>query len=126
MLSGFSGRPQCPLREVTPLTEAKGVKTFTTYTVVDFLSIYNVIAGRPLIHSMRVVSYSFHQVIKFPTPWEVQENQGDQSESRECYITAMKVTTKLKGGQTPRAIIAAVPCTKLPGEELEEVVIDVS
>ena len=47
VLSGFSGKIQRPLGEVTLVTEAKGVKLSTTYTMVDFLSPYNAIVGGP-------------------------------------------------------------------------------
>ena len=77
MLSGFSGETQSPLREVTLVREAKGVKLPTTYDVVYLFSPYNAIVGRPWIHNMKAVSSTLHQVLKFLTQWGIQEIRGD-------------------------------------------------
>jgi hypothetical protein len=89
---GFSGEVRHSVGEITLATEAKGVNLQTCYTVMDFQSPYNAIIGRPWIHGMRAVSSTYHQTIKFPTPWGVQEIRGDQEMAKECYTLAMKPT----------------------------------
>ncbi len=89
---GFSGEVRHSVGEITLATEAKGVNLQTCYTVMDFQSPYNVIISRPWIHGMKAVSSTYHQTIKFPTPWGVQEIRGDQEMAKECYALAIKPT----------------------------------
>ncbi|XP_048489823.2 uncharacterized protein LOC125491781 [Beta vulgaris subsp. vulgaris] len=71
-------------------TFAKGVNMPTKFYVIDCPSSYNVILGRPWIHSMKAVPSSFHQSLKFPTKWGVQEIKGDRRIAKECYKTSLK------------------------------------
>ena len=91
---GFNGEVQRSVGEIMLPTEVKGVNLQTPFVVVDFPSPYNVIMGRPWIHEMGAISLMYHQVIKFPTPWGIQEIRGDQAMAKECYTIAMKA---LKG-----------------------------
>ncbi|XP_074315494.1 uncharacterized protein LOC141651694 [Silene latifolia] len=38
------------------------------------------------------VPSTYHQCVKFPTPWEVETIRGDQEEARGCYKKALKCT----------------------------------
>ncbi|XP_010677959.1 uncharacterized protein LOC104893542 [Beta vulgaris subsp. vulgaris] len=90
ILFGFSGESKHTMGEVMLPTFAKGVNMPTKFYVIDCPSSYNVILGRPWIHSMKVVPSSFHQSLKFPTKWGVQEIKGDRRIARECYKTSLK------------------------------------
>ena len=46
----------------------------------------------------------YHQVVKFPTPWGVQQIRGDQSIARECYKTCLKPTVQYKGVNVPQVV----------------------
>lgn len=61
-----------------------------TFVVLDNLSTYNVILGRPWIHKMRAIPSTFHQVVRFPTRWGVKEIKGEQGTSRECYHNTLR------------------------------------
>ena len=52
------------------------------------------ILGRPWIHDMKAVPSTYHQTVKFPTPWGVQEIKGDQRKAKECYQATMKGAAK--------------------------------
>lgn len=42
--------------------------------IIDSLSSYNIIIGRPSVHDMKVaLSTLYEQTIKFPTKWGLQE-----------------------------------------------------
>lgn len=69
---GFSGEAKYTMEEVMTLpTYAKGVNMPSKFYVVDPSSSYNVILGRPCIHSMKVVTSTYHKSVKFPTKWGV-------------------------------------------------------
>ncbi|KAJ9539069.1 hypothetical protein OSB04_031802 [Centaurea solstitialis] len=53
------------------------------FNVVDCQSAYNVILGRPWIHEMKAVPLTYHQKIKFPSPWGIQEIASEKRRSHE-------------------------------------------
>ena len=59
------------------------------FLVVDCLSSYNAIIGRPTLNSWKAVTSTYHLSVKFPTENEVGEVQGDQLAARECYLTML-------------------------------------
>ncbi|XP_074317913.1 uncharacterized protein LOC141654442 [Silene latifolia] len=92
-LVGFSGKTKHSLGEIVIPTYAGGVNKQERYLVIDGTSTYNVILGRPWIHEMKAIPSMYHQCLKFPTPWGVQEIRGDQEEAKDCYKVALKPTT---------------------------------
>ncbi|XP_017224963.1 uncharacterized protein LOC108201178 [Daucus carota subsp. sativus] len=93
-LVGFSGETKKTMGEITLPTYAQGVNVLTKFLIIDCDSTYNIIMGRPWIHELQAVPSTVHQVIKFPTPWGVQQIKGDQATARECYKTCMKPTVE--------------------------------
>ncbi|XP_074301175.1 uncharacterized protein LOC141632530 [Silene latifolia] len=91
-LVGFSGETKKSLGEIVIPTFAGGMNKQVWYLVIDGPSTYNVILGRPWIHEMKAVTSTYHQSLKFPTPWGVQEIRGDQNIARDCYKNALKPT----------------------------------
>ncbi|KAJ9538189.1 hypothetical protein OSB04_030922 [Centaurea solstitialis] len=71
-LIGFNGDPMNTLGEIILPVFAKGINKQTKFNVVDCQSAYNVILGRPWIHEMKAVPSTYHQKIKFPSPWGIQ------------------------------------------------------
>ncbi|KAJ9552809.1 hypothetical protein OSB04_016854 [Centaurea solstitialis] len=55
---------------------------------------YNAILERPWIHDMRAVPSTYHQKIKFPSPWGVQEIVSEKKIARECYKITMKTKSQ--------------------------------
>jgi hypothetical protein len=63
--------------------------------MVDFLvvnppSAYNVIVGWPSLNKLRVVTSTYHLMMKFPTLEGVREVKEDQIVARKCYNTSFK------------------------------------
>ncbi|XP_070018102.1 uncharacterized protein [Nicotiana sylvestris] len=81
-LSGFDNSSVVTKGEVTLTTFAEGVVKDTKFQVVDMEMAYNMILGRPWIYEMVVVPSTWHQVIKFPSPWGICQIRGDQHTSR--------------------------------------------
>ncbi|XP_021737565.1 uncharacterized protein LOC110704094 [Chenopodium quinoa] len=71
MLVEFSGETKKTSGEITLATYAKGINLQVKFLVIDTLSSYNMILGRPWIHEMKAIPSTYHQVIKFPTRWGI-------------------------------------------------------
>ncbi|XP_074315428.1 uncharacterized protein LOC141651625 [Silene latifolia] len=94
-LVGFSGETAHLVGEITIPTYIEGVNKLVRYLVIEGPTTYNVILGRPWLHQMKAVPSTYHQCLKFPTPWGTVTVKGDREESRNCYAKALKATTKL-------------------------------
>ena len=55
------------------------------FLVVDWLSSYNVIIGRPTFNRWKAATSTYCLKVKFPTDNGVGEVRGDQILARECY-----------------------------------------
>ena len=66
-LIGFSREKKFTMGDITFPIYASRVNLYVSFIVQDNPSAYNVILGKPCIHSMRAVPFTFHQVIRFPT-----------------------------------------------------------
>ncbi|KAI3746808.1 hypothetical protein L6452_09249 [Arctium lappa] len=84
-LVGFNGGVRNTMGEITLPVYAKGINRQTKFNVVDCSSAYNVILGRPRIHDMKVVPSTYHQTLKFPTQWGVQEIKGERKDHYDCF-----------------------------------------
>ncbi|XP_023757545.1 uncharacterized protein LOC111906037 [Lactuca sativa] len=71
----------------------EGVNSMQCFIVIDTLSSYNVILGRPWIHEMKAVPLTYHRCVKMPTPWGTMKITGDHQESKECYKSSIKSLT---------------------------------
>ena len=92
-LVGFGGTKVQPVGTIT-LSVVVGaypqqVTRDVNFLVVDCLSSYNAIIGRPTLNSWKTVTSTYHLSIKFPTEHEVGQVQGDQLATRKCYLTML-------------------------------------
>ena len=60
------------------------------FIVVDAFSRYTAIMGRPWLHSLGVVSSTFHQKVKYPSRGQVLEIVGSQFMARQYLIVAIQ------------------------------------
>ncbi|XP_023749791.1 uncharacterized protein LOC111898097 [Lactuca sativa] len=67
VLIGFSGETKHTIREIKLPIYIEGVKYIQTFCVIDALSSYNVVLGRPWIHEMKEVPSIYLQCVKMPT-----------------------------------------------------------
>ena len=122
-LIGFGGTRVYPLSAVTlpvmvddyPPQITKDV----TFPIVDCLSAYNAIMGHPTLNSWKVVTSTYHLMIKFPTEYRVGEVRGDQVVARECYIAMLEMDDCLQTMCIEEQQMMAEPM-----EGLEEVLLD--
>ena len=64
--------------------------TTVRFLIMDALSAYNILLGKPSLNAIRVIPSSYHMVIKFRTANGVGMVRGDQRIARECYLAFMK------------------------------------
>ena len=88
-LVSFSGDKVYPKGIVTlAVTVGTHLRQLTRqldFLVVDCLSSYNVIIGRPMLNCWKAVTSTYCLKVKFPTKNGVGEVKGDQVLARECY-----------------------------------------
>ena len=92
-LVGFGGMKVQPVGTVTlPVVVGaypQQVVKDVNFLVVDCASSYNAIIGRPTLNSWKVVTSTYHLLVKFPTKHGVGQVQGDQLAARECYLVML-------------------------------------
>ena len=70
---------------VTVGTHPRQLTRQLDFLVVDCLSSYNVIIGRPTLNRWKAATSTYYLKVKFPTENDVGEVKGDQVLARECY-----------------------------------------
>ena len=60
------------------------------FIVVDAYSPYTEIVARSWLHTLRAVSFTFHQKVKYPSEGQIKEILGDQSLARQCMVAAIQ------------------------------------
>ncbi|KAL0400327.1 UNVERIFIED_CONTAM: hypothetical protein Sradi_2376000 [Sesamum radiatum] len=101
-LYGFAGEVVHPRGMISlPLT----LGTFSLqktcllrFLVVDILSAYNVILGRPTLNAFRAIISTYHMTTKFPMVGGVGEAQANILQARRCYTEAIKRGKKKSTG----------------------------
>ena len=64
------------------------------FLVIDQLSTFNAVLGRPSLRELKAITSVYHLLIKFPTPHGVGEFKGGQQKARQCYQQIVKVASK--------------------------------
>ena len=60
------------------------------FIVVDVFSPYTAIVGRPWLHTLKAVSSTLHQKVKYPSGDQVLEIVGSQAAARQCQVEAIQ------------------------------------
>ena len=98
--------------------------TTVRFLIVDALSAYNILLGRPSLNSIRAVPSAYHMVIKFPTTNEVGMVRGDQHVAKECYSASMKQKAIGSIYMDKLNMRDEVSIRPTPSEELESIQLD--
>ncbi|KAF5460007.1 hypothetical protein F2P56_019908 [Juglans regia] len=53
-------------------------------------SSYNDILGHPTLNNLKVVTYTYHLKMKFPTETGIGKSQGEQILARKCYVQELR------------------------------------
>ena len=60
------------------------------FIVVDAYSPYTAIIARPWLHTLKAVSSTLHQKVKYSSEGQVKEILRDQSVARQCLVAAIQ------------------------------------
>ena len=94
------------------------------FLVVDALSGYNMLLGRPSLNAIKAIPSAYHMMIKFPTTSGVGMVRGDQRVAMECYSASMKQKAVDNIYLDELDMRDEVNTRPEPSEELESVVLD--
>ena len=127
-LRGFSGEKVLPLGSiqlVLTLGDPPCQATTTArFLIVDALSSYNMLLGRPSLNALKAILSAYHMMIKFPTVNGVGMVRGDQRVAREFYSASMKQKTIDNIYLDELDMRDKVLTRPEPSEELEPVLLD--
>ncbi|XP_050259910.1 uncharacterized protein LOC126704978 [Quercus robur] len=90
-----------------------------TFLVVNYLSAYNAILGRPTLNAWKAVTSTYHLMIKFLADYKVEELRRNQVVARECYISMMEMDDHLQTMNIKEYLTVTEPV-----ERLEDVLLD--
>ena len=85
--------------------------------MVDCLSSYNIIIGRPTLNSWKAITSTYHLSVKFPTEHGVGQVQEDQLTVRECYLAMLAMDEQVQTLNIEEKRVVA---------ELTEALVDIS
>ena len=127
-LRGFSGEKVLPLGSIQ-LVLTLGDPLFQATMEVRFLiveapSTYNMLLGRPSLNTIKVIPFTYHMMIKFPTTRGVGMVRGDQRVARECYSASVKQKAVDNINLDELDMRDEVNTRPEPSEELEPVPLD--
>ena len=127
-LRGFSGEKVLPLGSiqlVLTLGEPPCQATTTArFLIVNALSAYNMLLGRPSLNAIKAIPSAYHMIIKFPTIHGVGMVRGYQRVARECYTTSMKQRAVNNVNVDELDMRDEVLTRPEPSEELEPISLD--
>lgn len=69
----------------------KQIEMVYSFVILDTVSAYNALLGRPWIHRMGVISYSIHQLVKFPRHEGIISLRADQLPSHKCQVKGKSI-----------------------------------
>lgn len=72
-LTGFNGKTSSAKGSIKLSIWAAGICQMVDFKILDCLTPFNMILGKPWIHSMKVIPSSYCQCIHFPSPDGVKE-----------------------------------------------------
>ena len=90
------------------------------FLVVDCLSSYNTIIGRPTLNSWKVVTSIYHLSVKFLTEYGVGQRQGNQLEARECYLAMLAMDEQVQTMSIEERRVVVEPTKALEDIPLDE------
>ncbi|XP_050242214.1 uncharacterized protein LOC126691197 [Quercus robur] len=89
-LISFDGRVVIPKCQISLSVNMEGKEVMVTFIVVRLFSPYTAILGRPWIHAMKVVPFTLHMKVKFPTEDGVAVVWGNKGVARQCLVAAVR------------------------------------
>ncbi|XP_074299254.1 uncharacterized protein LOC141630315 [Silene latifolia] len=86
VLVGFIGETKNTLREIYLPTYVEGVSSYEIFGVLNCLSSYNAVLGRPWVHNVRAIPSTYNQCVKIPTEWGIATIKETQMETNQVVL----------------------------------------
>ncbi|XP_050277866.1 uncharacterized protein LOC126719339 [Quercus robur] len=99
-LVSFEGRMVALKGLIRLLVQAGTDVVEVDFIVVDIFSPYTAIMGKPWLHTLKAVSSTLHQKVKYPSGGQVLEIVGSQVAAWQCLITAIQHRPKAETSAT--------------------------
>ncbi|XP_030969956.1 uncharacterized protein LOC115990248 [Quercus lobata] len=99
-LVSFEGRMVTPKGLIGLPVQAGTDMVEVDFIVVDVFSLYTAIMGKPWLHTLKVVSSTLHQKVKYPSGDQVLEIVGSQAAARQCLVAAIQHRPETKTSAT--------------------------
>ncbi|XP_030969583.1 uncharacterized protein LOC115989844 [Quercus lobata] len=89
-LVSFEGRLVIPMGLIRLLVQTGTDVVEVDFIVVNVFSPYTAIMGRPWLHTLKAVSSTLHQKVKYPSGDQVLEIVGNQAAAQQCQVAAIQ------------------------------------
>ena len=89
-LVSFEGKVIIPKGHIRLLVQTGSETMEVDFIVVDAYSPYTAIVARPWLYTLRAVSSTLHQNIKYPFGDKIEEILGDQTMARQCMVATIR------------------------------------
>ena len=86
----FEGKVIIPKGQIRLPVQTGSETVEVDFIVVDAYSPYTAIVARSWLHTLRAVSSTLHQKIKYPSGGQIEEILGDQTMARQCMVVAIR------------------------------------
>ncbi|XP_028081030.1 uncharacterized protein LOC114282529 [Camellia sinensis] len=86
---GFNANPEYFLEKIVLLVRAGTQTLEVEFPVVKFPSPYNLIMDRTWLHAMKAILSTYHQLLRFPTQYGIEQIRGSQTSAKSCYMMAL-------------------------------------
>ena len=95
-LVSFEGRLVTPMGLIKLPVQSGTDVVEVDFIVIDVFSPYTTIVGRPWLHTLKVVSSTLHQKVKYPSGDQVLEIVGSQAAARQCLVATIQHWSEAK------------------------------
>ena len=89
-LVSFEGRLVTPMGLIRLPVQTGTDVVEVDFIVVNVFSPYTAIMGRPWLHTLKAVSSTLHQKVKYPSGDQVLEIVGNQAAAWQCQVAAIQ------------------------------------
>ena len=89
-LVSFEGKVIILKGQIRLLVQTGSETVEVDFIVVDAYSPYTAIVARPWLHTLRAVSSTLHQRVKYSSEGQIEEILGDQAMARQCMVAAIR------------------------------------
>ena len=88
-LVSFEGNIVIPKGQIRLPIQTNSEIVDVDFIVVDSYSLYIATVARPWLHALGAISFTLHQMVKYPSEGLVKEILGNHSVARQCMVATI-------------------------------------